>query len=50
MIIIGYLGVGKSTVSSKHENYIDFDSSMFPKDAGWEESYVERAVALSEQG
>ena len=50
MIIIGYLGVGKSTVSNKNPNYIDFDSSMFPKDDGWEESYVERAEALSEQG
>lgn len=50
MIIIGYLGVGKSTVSNKNPNYIDFDSSMFPKEEGWEKDYVERAEALSEQG
>ena len=50
MIIIGYLGVGKSTVSSRNPNYIDFDSSMFPKEEGWEKDYVERAEALSEQG
>ena len=50
MIVIVYLEIGKSTVSNKNPNYIDFDSSMFPKEEGWEKDYVERAEALSEQG
>ena len=49
MIIIGYPGVGKSTLSKKNKGIIDYDSSMFVKEDGWEESYVERAIGLSDQ-
>ena len=50
MIVIGYPGVGKSTVSKKNTKCVDFDSSMFPKEDGWEELYVQRAESLSNQG
>lgn len=50
MIVIGYPGVGKTTVSKLSEKFIDYDSSMFPKDEGWEESYVKNVKALSDQG
>lgn len=49
MIVIGYPGVGKTTVTKLSEKFIDYDSSMFPKDEGWEESYVKNVKALSDQ-
>lgn len=48
MIIIGYPGVGKSTLSQKHENFIDYDSSLCNKANGWEEEYVKKAIILSD--
>ena len=50
MIVIGYPGVGKSTVAKRNDVYVDFDSSMFPKKDGWEEEYVNNAIGLSKQG
>lgn len=50
MIIIGYPGVGKSTVSRRNIQYVDFDSSLYPKEDNWEEVYVQRAINLSKEG
>lgn len=49
MIIIGYPGVGKSTLSNNQSNVIDFDSSLYPKQGYWEDLYVKKAIELSEQ-
>lgn len=50
MIVIGYPGVGKSTISKRNIRYVDFDSSIFPKEDGWEEDYVNKAISLSKEG
>lgn len=50
MIIIGYPGVGKSTASGSDRKFIDFDSSLVPKEDGWEVPYVKVATQLSKDG
>lgn len=51
MIVIGYPGVGKSTVSKRSITYIDLDSSIFNKDEkDWEKEYIKTAEKLSAKG
>lgn len=54
MIIIGYQGIGKSTLCEKNDNFIDFDSSNFSKDRehnkNWFIDYAKAAVKLSKEG
>lgn len=58
MIIIGYTGIGKSSLSTLATGYIDLDSSNFwhweddnrVRDKNWYIVYCNIAVALSEQG
>ena len=50
MIIIGYPGVGKSTLSNNRSNVIDFDSSLYLKQGYWEDLYVQKAMELSDKG
>ena len=50
MIVIGYPGVGKSTVSKRSIKYVDFDSSSFSTKEGWEADYVFNAEMLSSHG
>jgi nucleoside-triphosphatase THEP1 len=54
MIIIGYQGIGKSTLAKKHKNFIDLESGCFwvdgvrPQD--WYKYYCQIAEHLSQQG
>lgn len=62
MIIIGYQGIGKSTVSATNISCIDLDSSLFwydinvdghsstVRDSSWYIPYCKIATALSSQG
>lgn len=59
MVIIGYQGIGKSTLAKNNMNYIDLESStFFVRDATglvcrpveWAEIYCNIAVDLSNQG
>lgn len=52
MIIIGFPGIGKSTVSKTNDKYIDLESSCFDKDANklWYKDYCKTAIDLSNQG
>ena len=56
MIIIGYPGIGKSTLAFHRMECIDLESSIFNIDAngskpdGWERSYCLAAIELSRQG
>lgn len=54
MIIIGYQGIGKSTLAKGNMQYIDLESSNFFIDGkrpdGWEKMYTRIAEHLSEQG
>ena len=50
MIVIGYPGVGKSTVSKRNIRYVDFDSSPFSNKEQWESDYVFNAEMLSSHG
>lgn len=54
MIIIGYPGIGKSTLAKKKMEYIDLESCAFMVDgvrsANWHNVYVQIAKHLSEQG
>lgn len=60
MIIIGYQGIGKSTLAATDNNYIDLESSHFwlwddkteqlLRPAGWERIYTSIAEDLSAQG
>lgn len=53
-VIIGYQGIGKSTLSTLDFKYVDLESSSFyvngDRDPGWYQIYCEMAVRLSEQG
>ena len=49
MIVIGYPGIGKTTLA-KYSNIIDLDSSLFKSLSNWAEYYVMIANYLSEQG
>ena len=54
MIIIGYPGIGKSTLAVQHLGYIDLESSNFKVDGmkieGWQKIYCNIAKHLSRQG
>lgn len=54
MIVIGYQGIGKSTLVKDNNSYIDFESSNFKingeRPEGWERMYCEAALDLSRQG
>ena len=59
MIIIGYQGVGKSTLANKDDKFIDLESSSFwvkgengeiVRSINWYEIYVNIAENLSKQG
>ena len=54
MIIIGYQGIGKSSLSNPHLGYIDLESSNFKVDGikieGWQKIYCNIAKHLSNQG
>ena len=54
MIVIGYQGIGKSTLVKECNSYIDFESSNFKingeRPDGWEQMYCEAALDLSHQG
>ena len=54
MIIVGFPGIGKSSVCSEQFNIdkscIDLESSNFSKQPGWEIDYVNVAMDLSRQG
>lgn len=56
MIVIGFPGVGKSTLAKTNKDYIDLESSNFVipgtnlKITNWEQAYVNIAEDLSRQG
>lgn len=54
MIIIGYQGIGKSTLAKSNLKYIDLESGNFFVDGvradDWYKAYVQIAKHLSEQG
>lgn len=54
MIIIGYPGIGKTTLANLYDGYLDMDSSRFMFDgvrpSNWAYHYVKMAEDLSEQG
>lgn len=52
-IVIGYPGIGKSTLSDKDKDFIDLESSMFHEDDRpevWEYIYCNVAINLASQG
>lgn len=54
MIVIGYQGIGKSTICKNNPRYIDFESSALKKfgyrPPNWEMPYCQMAIWLSKQG
>lgn len=54
MIVIGYQGIGKSTVAAKDHKYIDLESSCFivngKRSEDWHRPYCQMAEHLSSQG
>lgn len=54
MIIIGYQGIGKSSIAKENPLYIDLDSSWFYVDGcraeDWYKVYCNIAIELSKQG
>jgi hypothetical protein len=50
MIIIGYPGIGKTTLANTDARYIDLESSLFGHDRGWIHTYARVASNLSKQG
>ncbi len=54
VIIVGYQGIGKSTISNKSLNYVDLESSNFNLDEGkvfnWQNYYCKIAISLASQG
>ena len=53
MIVVGYQGIGKSTLAGKH-NCIDLESGNFwvngERSSDWYRAYCQIAIHLSEQG
>lgn len=53
-IVVGYQGIGKSSVASKREGFIDLESSCFYIDDvrpdNWYIAYVQVAIELAGQG
>lgn len=56
MIIIGFPGIGKSSVTHAYDGdinttgYIDLESSNFVKDENWVKEYCDLAIDLELQG
>lgn len=50
MIIMGYPGIGKSTVAKTDYRFIDLDSSTFKDIPNWAKYYTTVAEGLSHQG
>ena len=54
MIVIGYQGIGKSTLADREKGYIDLESSCFRIDGiradDWYKAYSNIALDLSRQG
>jgi len=54
MIVIGYQGIGKSTICKDNPKYIDFESSALKlfgrRPPNWELLYCQMAIWLSKQG
>lgn len=54
LIIIGYQGIGKSSINSYNNTFIDFESSLFKIDGdridNWYVIYCRQAVAMAKQG
>ena len=54
MIVIGYQGIGKSTLVGKNHKYIDLESSNFwvdgKREIDWYKPYCQIAEHLSQQG
>lgn len=54
MIVIGYQGIGKSTLANREKDYIDLESSCFRIDGvradDWHKAYGNIALDLSRQG
>lgn len=50
MIVIGYQGIGKSTLARTKRGYIDLESSWFRKEGDWYVHYCQIAEHLSSQG
>ena len=51
MVIIGYQGIGKSTLCKDDYRFVDLESSIFDKsDSGWYKSYISVAIYLSNCG
>lgn len=54
LVVIGYQGIGKSTLAKKNLRCIDLESSAFYIDNkridNWEIPYVQMAVALAKEG
>lgn len=54
MIIIGYQGIGKSTLCKNNPRYIDFESSALKifgrRPPNWQIPYCQMAIWLSQQG
>lgn len=54
MIVIGYQGIGKSTLAGRERRYIDLESGNFwvdgKRDEDWYKPYCQIAEHLSQQG
>lgn len=54
LIVIGYQGIGKTTIAQEHRRYIDLESSVFKingrRDPNWAVVYSRQAVKLASQG
>ena len=54
MILVGYPGVGKSSISNRMDGFVDLESSNFSingsKDLGWVAPYINVAIDLHRQG
>lgn len=54
MIVIGYQGIGKSTLAKKDRKYLDLESSNFwvdgKRDENWYKVYCKQAINFSKQG
>lgn len=52
MVIIGYQGIGKSTLAESNERYIDLESSTYSQTGkdDWYVAYCKEALKLSKEG
>ena len=51
MIVMGFPGIGKSTMAGKESGYVDLDSSLFSRLGDqWFKAYADVAYALDGQG